>query len=349
MKTIIKKILINLLLICYMGGTLMMCNNNDKVLSGEAELKEISLEGMTGTAMMDRQNQTVLLRVAENTTDLSTVKLNFTLSEGARAVLEGEKNMISGGTVNLSRPIMFTVIAPDGSRTHWTVAVTNNDYSVSYGLGYMITESKSLQSARGVEYSPYINQNEFTPAPNNNCGPSCAAMAVNWGHTRAKMTAEMARSFNVSVERWSPTNCKDCINTYGGQQVFAERTQLPFSNTDEKLVELYTAFLKETIDAGRLVITVVDNGENTYNTNPEQHTHRFYQSSDSHMLVYKGYKVVDGVTWIEVYDPAGRDDDAKYADGSWKGENRYYLASDLAKHIPAKNISVVITVWHTNN
>lgn len=341
----IGNILKNVWLAGCLGLMPMACSDDDPALSGNTDLKEISLEGMTENVTLDRENQIVLVQVSESVTNLSAVKLNFTLADGAEALVDIDRALSSGESVDLSHPLKFTVVAPDGSRAHWTVAVTNNNYTLSYGMGYVLTESKSLVPARGEEYSPYVNQYEFTPSPNNNCGPSCAAMAVNWGHSRAKMTAEMARSFNTATERWTPTICQQCISVYGGGEVFAEMTSLPFFYYDENLAELYTVFLKETIDAGRLVVTVVNNADNTYNANPEQHTHRFYQSDDSHMLVYKGYRVVDGVTWIEVYDPAGSGEDAKYADGSWKGENRYYLASDLAKAIANKKIGIVCTVW----
>lgn len=345
MKHRIENIAKTALLAVFLGVVPVACSDDDEALNNDTRLGSISLEG--ASVERDDVNQTMLVTVPETMTDLSSVKLSFALPQGATALINGYEKVEDGeAVVNLNSPVKLAVVAANGDRANWTIAATNNSYTLAYGMGYMLAESKSLLPARGEEYSPYLNQYENTPAPNDNCGPACAAMAVNWGHTRAKMTAEMARSFNPAVAQWTATNCKDCINMYGGGSVHAEMTELPFFYYSENVVEEYTNFLKETIDGGRLVITVVNNADNTYNPNPEQHTHRFYQSDANHILLYKGYRVVDGVTWIEVYDSGGVGEEAKYADGAWKGENRYYLASDLAKAIVNKKIGIVATVWH---
>lgn len=345
MKQLIGNICKSTLLLGCLCLLPMACSDDDEVLSDATKFGNFSVEN--ATVLRDDVNQTLTVVLPEDTKDASAVDISFSLPEGAVALVGGyERNTAGKATVDLSRPMKFIVEAANGDRANWTVIATNNSYTLAYGMGYMLTGGKSLAPARGGDYSPYCNQYENTPAPNNNCGPACAAMAVNWGHTRAKMTPEMARSFNTAQSQWNPGNCRDCINMYGGGTVHAAPVNLPFHYEDEQVPELYARFLKETIDAGKMVLTVLNNGDNTYNANPGQHTHRFYQSNANHIMLYKGYRVVDGVTWIEVYDPAGAGSDAKYADGSWKGENRYYLATDLAKAIKNKQIGIVTVIWH---
>lgn len=328
------------------------CSDDEEGLASSTLLNDISIEGIECRQNVDEEKQTVLLTLPSNVSDASDVTVSFDVSEDAKVLVNDYYEAVDGkATMDLNRPAKFTIVAPNGDRAHWTIAATNNDYTIDYGLGYMLTESNSLQPARQEEgFSPYRNQYENTPGPNNNCGPACAAMGFNWGHTSRTLTPEQARSFDTANAQWTARTVCNCIDMYGGvggvRVVGAEMTALPFSYTEENVPEKYTKFLKETIDAGRLVITVVNNADNTYNPNPEQHTHRFYQSTANHILVYKGYRVVDGITWIEVYDPAGSGDTAKYADGSWKGENRYYLATDLAKAIVSKEIGIVCTVWY---
>jgi hypothetical protein len=63
--------------------------------------------------------------------------------------------------------------------------------------------------------------------------------------------------------------------------------------------------------------------------NPEWRKDRFYPVTPlfAHFILLKGYKIVDEITWFEVYDPYSNDQ--KYLDGSLKGRNRYYRGTEL--------------------
>jgi hypothetical protein len=59
-------------------------------------------------------------------------------------------------------------------------------------------------------------------------------------------------------------------------------------------------------------------------------TDKFYEAQTigwGHFIVVKGYKKVDDVLYFEVYDPFNWG--MTYDDGSAKGKNRYYKASDI--------------------
>ena len=48
-----------------------------------------------------------------------------------------------------------------------------------------------------------------------------------------------------------------------------------------------------------------------------------------HYVIVKGYKIVDGIIWFEVYDPASHG--LTYNDGSLMGIDRYYRSEDIIK------------------
>jgi hypothetical protein len=61
-----------------------------------------------------------------------------------------------------------------------------------------------------------------------------------------------------------------------------------------------------------------------------QHTNKFYYTYNTgwgHFLLIKGYKQVDGNMFYEIYDPYS--DHQTYTDSSLKGEDRYYLNTDI--------------------
>jgi len=54
---------------------------------------------------------------------------------------------------------------------------------------------------------------------------------------------------------------------------------------------------------------------------------KYYEEGFDHFIILKGYKQVDNELFFEVYDPWGLGE--TYADGTPKGENRYYRYEDI--------------------
>jgi len=94
--------------------------------------------------------------------------------------------------------------------------------------------------------------------------------------------------------------------------------------------------MKEHLDNGNIMIVLINMYDITYNKNKKQRTGKFYLTFDgtriyldgaNHAVVIKGYRVVDGITYFEVYDPASSEGE-RYPDGTFKGKDRYFLADE---------------------
>jgi hypothetical protein len=48
----------------------------------------------------------------------------------------------------------------------------------------------------------------------------------------------------------------------------------------------------------------------------------------NHAIIIKGYRVVDGITYFEVYYPASSEFE-RYPDDTFKGQDRYFLADEV--------------------
>jgi hypothetical protein len=59
----------------------------------------------------------------------------------------------------------------------------------------------------------------------------------------------------------------------------------------------------------------------------EKRVNKYGIAVNDHYIIIKGYRVVDGITYFEIYDPASMN--RYFPDGSPKGKNRYYLADDV--------------------
>ena len=335
----------SMLLAGSMAFILTACSDDDTPLSDKRDIRAISIEGVECQSIIDEEQQTIRLVVPEETSDLSLLKgakLTFTLSDGATAEIRNYGPVNSGDQVDLTKAVCFSAIAPDRSRSDWWIYTTNNDYTLEYGMGSLLTESRSNEASRGT--SVYLEQHTSNSYPDNSCGPACAAMACLWAYNRVPasvMTVSFARNFDSSVN-WTAETIQRFVSTYAAAGATAQFESLGFSYTDEALADKYTAFLKQKIDEGKILITHTNTGNNTYNGNSSQHTGRYYPNAFSHFILCKGYRVVDGVTYIEAHDPWS--EGYTYTDGSYMGENRYYNAAELAKTIADKKIGIVLTI-----
>ena len=70
------------------------------------------------------------------------------------------------------------------------------------------------------------------------------------------------------------------------------------------------------------------------------HTNRYYPGGSGHFLVIKGYRIVNDEIWFQVHDPWSTGD--TYPDGKLLGEDRFYLAYDVAYCIDWNYWTIVI-------
>jgi hypothetical protein len=190
----------------------------------------------------------------------------------------------------------------------------------AYGLGKVLGEEHS----NSVDYNWYYDQQNTGTHSLINCGPTSVTMAIKWFDEDFTGTPLDARNTYRSGGGWWYTS--DIINYLNLYDV--NNYTIALSNIN---------VVKDEIDDGNIVILCLDMYYVTYMEGPSYfHYNKFYKTNAKdwgHFIVIKGYKKVDGKLYFEVYDPYSLGE--KYADGSFKGKDRYYLSSDLdfATHI----------------
>ena len=189
-----------------------------------------------------------------------------------------------------------------------------------YGLGKNLIAERS----NDVDYEWYINQSATGEYSEINCGPTCITMACKWANPNFTKTVEEARNdyLHLSTKGWSWFLMDNYLIN---NKIDYERDTL----SDE-------IFLKSVIDNGNICIVGLDMYyiRETY-TNIEWRIDRFYDAPmySGHFIIVKGYKIVDDITWFEVYDP--NSGWQTYIDGTFCGKDRYYRGAEI---INAANI-----------
>jgi len=183
-----------------------------------------------------------------------------------------------------------------------------------WGLGINLTYDHS----NNVNYEWYIDQATTGVHRNMNCGPACATMVCKWANPDFTKTAEEARNAYPDVgPGW----------TYSTVENYLMDNEIVYTSVGW----LYNANdIKNILDSGHIGIMGLNMFDVSMATgNPEWRKDRFYSASPGmgHFIVIKGYKIVDEITWFEVYDPWSYY--ARYDDGSLKGRDRYYKGSEL--------------------
>ncbi len=194
-----------------------------------------------------------------------------------------------------------------------TISVPALDQSKTYGLG--TTCSKSVSN--NTSYDWYIDQGNSGTYSLLNCGPTSVTMAITWVNKDFPMTPLDARNTYRSNGGWWYTD--DIIN-------YLNR----FSINNQVITLTNINLLKSKIDNGNIIILCLDMFYVDYQSDNTYHANKFYEASTQgwgHFIVIKGYVEVDSQTFFEAYDPYsfGR----IYDDGSIKGKDRYYKASNL--------------------
>ena len=203
------------------------------------------------------------------------------------------------------------------------------------GLGRALDEEKS----NNVDHDWYFDQaisGEHSPV---NCGPSVAAMVVKWLYPDFTETPEDARKIiqptggGVTLYQLSPYLIKNSV-----PHVFV------YSITD-------IHFLKEVINYGYIAILGVNMSYISFQENRKWHKGNYYSAPPSgdgwnHFIIVKGYKVVDGIIYYEVYDPYSYQ--RRYENGQLMGIDRYFQWNELEKafraftSLPTGNDMIII-------
>ena len=183
-----------------------------------------------------------------------------------------------------------------------------------WGLGKKLTAS--VENDRLYDW--YCDQYGTGTYQYINCGPTSVAMAIWWSDPESTVTPLDARNTYRPEGGWWYTS--DIVNYLNDNGITSEY----FDYNNE------TTALKSKLDAGYNVILCLDMFYIRSESNSQHRVDKFYNTNDTgwgHFIVVKGYKIVDGNLFFEVFDPFSIN--KKYQDGTYKGKNRYYRSSDL--------------------
>lgn len=181
-------------------------------------------------------------------------------------------------------------------------------------------DTKKMENANNRDYDWYEDQGHTGEYNEGNCGPTSMAMALKWIDPNSTKTGESCRSDVPNDGEWWNTNIVED---------YFKANNVKFDSVFYKYPELIT----NEIDKGNIVYVCAIMKEVTYNPQPDSSKFgRFYKFDGGHFFLIKGYKVIDGVLYFEVYDPNTWD--MKYSEtGEPMGKDRLYAAQDVDKAI----------------
>ena len=193
-------------------------------------------------------------------------------------------------------------------------------FSRQYGLG----RNTGNEGSNNVNYEWYIDQINTGQHSYVNCGPVCVTMAIKWFNQYFSKTPEDARNtYRPEGGWWHTDNIIDYL---------ADNHTVHYVTSLTQVSHLINQF-----DDGNIAILCLDMYYvRNHIGKSEWRIDKFYSTSAKywgHFIVVKGYKIVDGIVWFEVYDPWSLG--IKYNDGTLKGLDRYYRGEDI---IQATNV-----------
>ena len=298
------------------------CSKKDQDANSPATAAEITAFNLAAgqhTEISTGANTSVLIRLPDSITDGSKLIADFTLSPGARATINGVLQK-SGETVNnFENDLGYLVTAADNLTTkNWPVIVSNNSFSMTWGLGHFIHKTVSNNTA----YNWYIDQATSGNFASINCGPASATMAIKWADPAFSKSALDARMKYESGGGWWSTND---VHAYLGDNDISHAMIGLSPNADST-----RNILEHQLDRSQIVILCLDMDLVRNGAVSPSRVDKFYTTTPGwgHFIVLKGYKVVDKAVFFEAYDPYsfGLLND----DQTLKGMNRYYRYEDLA-------------------
>jgi hypothetical protein len=178
-----------------------------------------------------------------------------------------------------------------------------------WGLGK--TETRYVCNDRDYEW--YIDQFDTGIYGSKNCGPACCIMAAKWYNKDFSETVEQAREYcDLGGSGWP----------YPTIQNYLKQIEIPFSIV--KFVDV--SKMKVDITEGRILLVPLNMKYISAALKPEDRVNK-YGSASTHYIIIKGYRVVDGKTYFEVYDPVSMG--STFQNGTPRGKDRYFLADEV--------------------
>lgn len=181
------------------------------------------------------------------------------------------------------------------------------------GLGYVLNKEHS----NNVDYKWYIDQGDTGKYSLVNCAPSVVTMALKWcDENFDKTTVDARNRYPWDGLEWHTSIMFRYLNDYKAKNYAVSPVN--------------TSVIVDELEAGHIIILCMDMYNITDAICERWRVGKFYKkevAGGGHAILVKGYKKVDGKFFYEVYDPwsLGR----RYADGTFKGEDRYYLSQEV--------------------
>lgn len=196
-----------------------------------------------------------------------------------------------------------------------------------WGLKGKLTESVSNDR----DYEWYIDQGNTGAYSDVNCVPASCIMALRWADKDFPMTVEEAR--NDYIKRYNQK-----AGWYNNQTIrFLRENGLRCSikeyGTEGKSFD--EEDIKNALKEGKIIVLNFEVDKLTKSSSMEDREGRIqgFVGESRHEIVIKGYRIVDGVTYLEAYDPGSMG--KKRNDGTYAGKNVYYKAQDVIKGVEA--------------
>jgi hypothetical protein len=149
-------------------------------------------------------------------------------------------------------------------------------------------------------------------------------MAAMWSDGTFGFTSEDARAaYRPDGGWWYTDDIDDYLNDHAIPHYFIGLGYNALSTWD---------IVTQELDAGNICILCLDMYYIRATQNRQWRVDKFYSTNGKdwgHFIVAKGYKLVDGKRYFEVYDPFSWD--KTYEDGTFKGKDRYYRNVDIYK------------------
>ena len=328
--------LVSLLLLS--SCVLVSCSDDDDdVLQQETNFLSYSIKGYDAKAKIDNETKSIVIQLPADVTDGTQLTPEFTVSDGAIASSNRVEQHSGANTMDFSNMVLYTVSDPTYTvKSRWHVTVTNNDYTAQYGMGNFLTEWWS-NDGQGSFYFPQQGSGEFS---NRNCGPACAAMVMKWYNPSFTGTVEDARNYartswvDGGVD-WYPRDIYNYLWDNGATNIY-------WWNFWGASYEGFVWTIIDKLRLGDLCVVCLNNADITEQQalSKGYHTNRYYPGGSGHFLVIKGYRIVNDEIWFQVHDPWSTGD--TYPDGKLLGEDRFYLAYDVAYCIDWNYWTIVI-------
>lgn len=162
---------------------------------------------------------------------------------------------------------------------HWRTPDTLN----AWGLG--TSETAHVRSDHPWPW--YVGQYDGSPDQDNNCGPACAAMALNW-YFGGTNTGAYTRTYTPGKDGWWGTS--DIYHL-----LLSSNVPVNFGTAD-------LTSMTNALNGGHLLILCINVSYLTPDYSNVLRYGRYYNGT-GHFIIIKGYRITDAGLWFEAYDP----------------------------------------------